>query len=226
MNILETYYTYAKLSQAAYIDLSGVAAPLNSVEIVNAASSNAQQRVPLELAKNVFGVGDNNTNPADTWTMLSPYYKTGGITGHSDPSSGFAGMLLTNPTYGKVLAIAGTEPTSANGTQFVQDLLFSDLDQLGFMGAAFNQMVSLFNYVQELKAPTSNSNVLRLEVVRSLIPPLDGTPCITGGTPLVKVFYTLEAHYDGQGQGQLIADGEKLTEWREAANDAEGRVAA
>jgi len=226
MNILEIYYTYAKLSQAAYIDLSpakiGTDNPFGITRIAQAAAD--QERVPEFLAKDIFGVV--NPSPADTWTMLSPYYKTGGITGHSDPSSGFAGMLLTNPTYGKVLAIAGTEPTSGSGTQFVQDLLFSDLSQLGFMGAAFNQMVSLFNYVQELKAPTSNSNVLRLEVVSSLIPPLDGTPCITGGTPLVKVFYTLEAHYDGQGQGQLIADGEKLTEWREAANDAEGRVAA
>ena len=80
MNILETYYTYAKLSQAAYIDLSSVANPLSSVEIVKAASSDAQQRVPEFLAKNIFGVGDN-TNPNDTWTMLSPYYKTGSQVG-------------------------------------------------------------------------------------------------------------------------------------------------
>ena len=88
MNTLETYYAYAKLSQAAYIDLSpsmiGTLSPFDNAEIANAAR--AQERVPLALANNIFGVGVSGT---DTWTMLSPYYKTGGMTGHSDPASGF-----------------------------------------------------------------------------------------------------------------------------------------
>ncbi|MBK9160187.1 MAG: hypothetical protein IPM27_01205 [Nitrosomonadales bacterium] len=66
MNTLETYYTYAKLSQAAYIDLSNVANPTNKQAIVNAAYSDAQQRVPRYLAENIFGVGATNTNPATT----------------------------------------------------------------------------------------------------------------------------------------------------------------
>lgn len=44
MNTLEIYYTYAKLSQAAYIDLSKVVSPLSNVEIVKAASSDEQQK--------------------------------------------------------------------------------------------------------------------------------------------------------------------------------------
>lgn len=205
MNVLETYYTYAKLSQAAYIDLSpsmiGTDNPFSNVRIAKAADD--QERVPKTLAENIFGVGASNTDP---WTMLSPYYKTGGITGHSDPASGFAGMLLSNPTYGKILAIAGTEPTSGSGTQLFQDLMFSDVGQIGFLGAAFNQLVSLFNYVQELKAAASATNVLRLEVMEGSAPTSPvGTFVSSGGT-----FYSLVAHYDGQGRG-LIGAGEQLT---------------
>lgn len=115
MNILETYYTYAKLSQAAYIDLSAVANPLDKQAIVIAAASPDQKRVTEALAKDIFGVDATGT---DYWTMLSPYYRTGtylGLNnGHSDPASGFAGMLLSNPTYGKVLAIARTKGVSFN----------------------------------------------------------------------------------------------------------------
>lgn len=178
MNILETYYTFAKLSQAAYIDLSPAkingADPKNNATIAQAAAD--QDRVPLSLAENIFGA---KSTTADTWTMLSPYYKTSGSTGHSDPSSGFAAMLLSNPTYGKVLAIAGTEPTAEG--QFVADLLFSDVGQIGFLGGAFNQVVSLFNYVQELKASSSDNNVLRLVVRESNEMPV-------GGVKYVKQF--------------------------------------
>lgn len=211
MNILETYYTYAKLSQAAYIDLSpaklGINSPLNATIITQAAKN--QERVSLALAENIFGVGAANTNPSDTWTMLSPYYKTGSwygsSTGHSDPTSGFAGMLLSNANYGKVLAIAGTEPTNG-ASQFVYDLLFSDIGQIGLLGAAFNQLVSLFNYVQELKEPAGATDVLRLEVLTGDAALLTGHSVLSS----TGTYYALKVHNDGQGKG-LIAAGEKIT---------------
>lgn len=154
MNTLETYYTYAKLSQAAYIDLSPLAIgdknPFSNDDIAQAAKD--QQRAPLALAQNIFS---NNASDPERWTMLSPYYRTGGRTGHSDPTSGFAGMLLSNPTYGKVLAIAGTEPGSNWQTYY--DLVVSDAGEIGFLGLAFRQTVSLFNYVQELSAQLKGS---------------------------------------------------------------------
>jgi len=207
MNILETYYTYAKLSQVAYIDLSNVTNPLNPQTIVDTAILKEQERVTEALAKDIFSISPG-ADATDTWTMLSPYYRTSATTGHSDPTSGFAAMLLSNSTYGKVLSIAGTEPT-AGASQFLDDLMFSDLGQIGLMGGAFNQLVSLFNYVQELKAATSNHNVLRLEVHVDLVAPPAGTPYIRQDT-VYSNYYWLEAHYDGQGQG-LIAEGEQLT---------------
>jgi hypothetical protein len=79
MNILETYYTYAKLSQVAYIDLSGFGSNPDWSIIATAAKN--QNRVPEALAQDIFNVA----NP-DYWMVLSPYYKTDGITGHSDPA--------------------------------------------------------------------------------------------------------------------------------------------
>ena len=205
MNILEKYYTYAKLAQAAYVDLSSKGQRPSVSDIVSLAS--IQDRVPEALAKDIFGVGATDSN---YWTMLSPYYKASPSTGHSDPDSGFAAMLLSNPdpAYGKVLAIAGTEPTAEG--QFVADLLFSDVGQIGFLGGALNQVVSLFNYVQELKAPSSSRSALRLEVRKTLVPPLDGTAFIMQPAIPAPKYWWLEAHYDGEGK-QLIAAGEKLT---------------
>jgi len=211
MNILETYYTYAQLSQAAYIDLSSKGQHPSADDIVALAVS--QERVPRALANSLFGKDTTDTN---YWTMLSPYYRISADTGHSDPTSGFAAMLLSNPDYGKVLSIAGTEPT--NGiNQFVDDLLYSDIGQIGLLGGALAQVVSMFNYVQELKAPAGAQNVLRLELKTSELEPPQGginyiTQIVAGLVPLTfqEKYYWLEAHYDGQGQG-LIGAGEQLT---------------
>ncbi len=206
MNELETYYTYAKIAQAAYIDLSGFStSTITGSDIAEAGRE--QGRTPLALGTAMF----TGSNP---WTMLSPYYRTGGRTGHSDPDSGFAGMLLANPEGDKVLAIAGTEP-SVNG-QTYWDLVDADLTEIGFLGAAFKQLVSLFNYVQVLKAPASSTNILRLEVKTTTAPPLGGISfviqevAVEGGTG-VTTYAWLESHYDGVGQGELIHPNEKLT---------------
>jgi Ca2+-binding RTX toxin-like protein len=209
MTILDTYYTYAKLAQAAYVDLSGydrATTDLGSVA-VNEAAKGDPQRMAEQLAKQFFGEGDYAT-PATTWTLLDPYYKTSPETGHSDPDSGYAAMLLSNPEYGKVLAIAGTEPGQPGQTW--EDLFSSDLIQIGFLGAALKQVVSLYNHIQELRAPEGAAGVIRLEVVQevalpgSQLPPA-GTYVRTG-----DAIFRLEAHYDGTGRGLLQA-GEQIT---------------
>jgi hypothetical protein len=106
MSVVESYYTYAKLAGAAYVDLSNIANPTNPQVAADALVD--QKRMSRALGEQMFGAGANTT--PDHWTMLSPYYRSSVQTGHSDPASGFAGMLLSHPVYGKVLAIAGTEP--------------------------------------------------------------------------------------------------------------------
>ena len=109
--------------------------------------------------------------PADItgrWTILDPYFKRSDATGHSDPASGFAAMLVHNAAYGKVLAIAGTEPQAP--WQKFYDLADADVRQIGFWGASLEQLVSLYNYIQVLRAP-QGAAVEQLELKEALIPP-------------------------------------------------------
>jgi Ca2+-binding RTX toxin-like protein len=208
MTILDTYYTYAKLAQAAYIDLSGYdrATAMQGGTAADEAVTGDPQRLPKQLADQLFGVSNDYSTPATTWTLLDPYYKTSAASGHSDPASGYAGMLLSNPEFGKVLAIAGTEPGQPGQTY--ADLYRSDVIEIGRLGAALKQMVSLYNHIQLLRAPDGASGVIQLDVVEDSVltaPPLAAGTYIEYGTKIFR----LVAHHDGIGRG-LIQAGEQI----------------
>lgn len=218
MRLLETYYTYAKLAQAAYIDLGrknrgtlfDAQGNVRGQVIVDAGAEEGQERFPLELGMQMLG---GNT---PQWKMLSPYFLTSPDTGHSDPTSGFAGMLLQKEGSGeKVLSIAGTEP-SAPG-QFVSDLLVSDIGEIGFLGGAFSQLVSLFNYIQVLKADKTDAHVLQLRIRKDYSPPQNQTDHLSWTIPSdefsgpVTTYFWLEAEFNGIGQGKLIQESDSLT---------------
>lgn len=132
MSNLQTYYTYARLAQTAYIDLSSVGnewrasadALVPATTVISLGALPTQERMPNALGNRLFLAEEEN------WHVISPYYNP--VNGHSD-ESGFAAMLLSNPTEGKVLAIAGTEPTAGWG-QVYKDLLEADLQHIGFWG--------------------------------------------------------------------------------------------
>ena len=69
------------------------------------------ERIPEALGRQMFDPS-KQADVTGRWTILDPYFKRSDDTGHSDPASGFAAMLVHNAAYGKVLAIAGTEPTA------------------------------------------------------------------------------------------------------------------
>lgn len=128
MNIQEIY-DYAKLATLSYVDLSRYTrSTLDATDVIKeSASANnpgKQERISTALGDQMF----NLLKPADItgkWTILDPYFKADPSTGHSDPASGFAAMLVKNDTTGnKVLAIAGTEPGAPG--QAIQDLVESD----------------------------------------------------------------------------------------------------
>jgi Ca2+-binding RTX toxin-like protein len=212
MTVLEKYYVYASLAQTAYVDLSSAKlnageSPYDPAIIARVAGADGQQRLPTARADQLFGLG--NYVGLDSWTLHSPYYRTSSKTGHSDPASGFAGMLLSHPDYGKVLAIAGTEP--GQPAQTAKDLIEADIQQIGLVGIALKQVASLFNYMQELRAANGVTGVVRLEVRESSEPPSDGVKHVSHRVPFgAPRYYWLEAHHDGVGQGR-IADGETLT---------------
>ena len=105
---IQEIYDYAKLSTLAYVDLSEHGQAEITPEIIveeGAGKENPgkSERIPEALGKQMF----DPKKPADVtgrWKILDPYFKRSDDTGHSDPVSGFAAMLVHNATYGKVLS--------------------------------------------------------------------------------------------------------------------------
>ena len=140
-NILD-YYEYSKLATASYVRLDGM--PLDGETIV--LQANQQERLPTELARQTFVQSTDNPNP---WTIPNGGY-------HGNDSNGFAATFFqrtnTDGTVDKVLAIRGTEPS---GAQAYLDLLKADIGQIGFLGLALGQAVSLVNLMRRLQAPAA-----------------------------------------------------------------------
>lgn len=206
MNI-QAIYDYAKLATFCYVDLSALLSPKNIDEIIYAAAHadnpGATERIPTVLGSQMF----DPRFAADItgrWTLLDPYFRPHPDTGHSDPASGFAAMLLENDTYGKVMAIAGTEPGAPE--QWYYDLAEADGREIGFWGIAFKQLVSLFNYVQELRAPEGEP-VIQLTVQEGLRPESPDA-YVMGVGPDSWIW--LESDMTGHGRG-LLQEGEKIS---------------
>ena len=216
---IQAIYDYAKLANFAYVDLSRyLKGELKLKNIVDEAASEenpgATARIPKVLAKQMFAPATpEDADFTGTWTLLDPYFKTSDGTGHSDPASGFAAMLLENDTYGKVLAIAGTEP-SAPG-QLEQDLLDADLTEIREYGIAFKQLVSLYNYVQVLRG--AQGELVDQLVVRTGDTPPAGLSYLVSGYEMVSPIDSVKTEYiwlekaaPTEGLGLLSAD-DKLT---------------
>jgi hypothetical protein len=119
---------------------------------------------------------------------------------HPNDISGFSATLFANGTE-KVLAIRGTEIGGPLNTY--QDLLKTDLAEIGILGLAATQAVALFNYVQRLIAPAGASNVVQLALHQSDLPPPGGTVFIDQGELAADRYLWLEASHSGTGLGVL-----------------------
>ena len=97
---IQQMYDYAKLSVLAYVDLSKHEKTAITPESIIDEGADKRPpgdsaRIPEALGRQMF----DPKEPADIsgrWTMLDPYFKTSSATGHSDPASGFAAMLVEN----------------------------------------------------------------------------------------------------------------------------------
>ena len=135
---IQEIYDYAKLSTLAYVDLSEHGQNDITPKIIVEEGSKTEnpgnsERIPEALGRQMFDPS-KQADVTGRWTILDPYFKRSDDTGHSDPASGFAAMLVHNAAYGKVLAIAGTEPQAP--WQKFYDLADADVRQIGFWGAA------------------------------------------------------------------------------------------
>lgn len=136
MPTIAEYYEFAKLTTASYIIFDDKS--LNGESI--AQESNLDNRLPTSLADKMF-VQNPETNPGSVWTIPE-----GGYYGNDD--TGFAATLFEKDGQ-KVLAIRGTEG-GGGALDIYQDLLISGLAQIGFIGFALSQTVSMINYIQRL----------------------------------------------------------------------------
>ena len=160
---IQEFYKFSQFSVLAYVDWRDIS-KLDYREAIG--DANAAERVP-----------GNNDDPAiDTLgeKIFAPV--TDGGQGwriadfQPNDTAGFKASLFTNSATGeKVLAIAGTEPN----VNPILDLLKADLQEIGTYGMAISQAVSLFNYVQRLKAPAGDS-VVQYELQKNIIIPPSG----------------------------------------------------
>ena len=150
MPTISELFSYASLSEAAYINLSSTAWRNNPVAVGNAAV--AQERLARGLADATFA------NSA--WQVV-------GYNDADNSTTGFAATMFKGPNERYVLGVRGTE----DGVwQTFIDLLWSDLKEIGYIGLALSQTVSMVNFILRLQAPTSNSNVLQFDLQSSSLP--------------------------------------------------------
>jgi Lipase (class 3). len=193
MSSILDYYEYAKLATAAYINLDGMSLDATTV----ASQANTQERLPSKLAEQAF-IRNPESNP-NPWAISSGGY-------YGNDAEGFAATLFqrtqADGSVEKVLAIRGTEPDFS----LTGDLLKADLGQIGFLGLAMGQVVSLVNYVRRLQAGT-NTQVQQLELNYSSTQPTGG-PSITLPNGKGYIYFTEAPSQAGLG---LVNAGEKVT---------------
>jgi hypothetical protein len=154
MPTITEYYDYAKLATAAYVQLESVGTAGNKL----AEATNAQSRLPTAIANLTFDIEsiEAKASGLSVWTIPTrpnPNDPNGPrLTGYyGDDGTGFAATLFEKDGK-KVLAIRGTEPPGI-------DLYRADIGEIGFMGFAVSQTVSMINLLLRLQAPTSTSTV-------------------------------------------------------------------
>ncbi len=204
--IIQDYYEYSILSTLAYVDWDPAAVGLDKDPVAAArqaiSDANSAQRVP------------GNTDDADVNTLGEQIFYTAAQGGQGwriasfqpNDAAGFAASLFVNSDTGeKVLAIRGTEP---GGAQLLTDLLKADLREMGEYGMAISQAVSLFNYVQRLRAPANSIIAPQLALTIGTSIPINGDPFVTVlGVPLT--FISVHMTFSGQGLG-LIGPADNL----------------
>ena len=202
---IQEFYTYSWFSNLAYVDWSP-----NAIAPDGFSPSAANQAIIDANAPDVERVpGSTSDSPINTLgekIFIQEGWRVASFE-ENDPDTGFSASLFVNETTGeKVLGIRGTEP---QGDQLLADLIRADLAEIGFLGMALSQAVSLFNYVQRLKS--TGNDVLRLEL--KLSTPVSGEEPPAGVNsvtviPGVKIWF--KAHRDATGLG-LIDETDNLT---------------
>ncbi len=192
---LTDYFEYACFADLAYVrwrDAARIAAnPLETTPEALIEAADANERIPgrigvPSLGSSLFGTTSNGAN----W-QLAAFFP-------NDPATGFAASFFTNAHDGRrILAIRGTE-------EIYRDLIQADLQEIGGLGLALSQCVSMVNTIQRLCAD-AGATTTRLELRFGAFAP-DGVASVATDSGC----YWLEAHDDALGLG-LVAPGERFS---------------
>jgi pimeloyl-ACP methyl ester carboxylesterase len=192
------YYEFSKLATAAYIKMEGETTTAGAKVAFQA---NDQERLPFALAQQMF-VSDPLNNPNPVWKIDNKNAYHG-----NDDETGFAATLFERDGK-KVLAIRGTEPFEQTSWGVGLDLYEADIGQIGMIGLALDQTVSMINFIAQLRADEGTENVDRLELIYTDTPPSGDYVTLEG---LVSDKYAQivvhENDIDGYG---LIGNGEQI----------------
>lgn len=142
------YYKYSWFSNMAYVVWEdGDYSPDRAID-----AANDQERAPTALTEKIF-------RPSRLgWEIpASGIYKNDDV--------GFAANLFVNGTE-KVLAIRGTELDVVDQMQL--DLLQASLLEIGILGLALSQTVSMFNYISRL-TQSVGSEVVQVRAPATII---------------------------------------------------------
>lgn len=203
MNASEIYQ-YSWFANLAYVTWKDVINKDDENELI--ATAIKAERLPESLINNVAsgnGLG-SDIFKKNNWSLFS-------FISNEQSNTGFAASLFTNGNE-KVLAIRGTEPDYPEN---IQDLLQADIKEIGYLGMALSQTVSLYNYVQTLKASNGQTGVSQLTLLTSNVKPTDVNSVEVFETTNDKLlnnptYYYFEENTNGIGIGGLT-EGETVT---------------
>ena len=188
MNI-QDFYKYSWFSTLAYVDWRDISQTDYREAIKDANNAN---RLPGNV--NTPGIDTLGEKIFQSVTQGGEGWKVTDF--HPNDSSGFAASLFAKEgSHEKVLAIRGTEPFTFPPTD-----LIADLHEIGEYGMAISQAVSLFNYVQCLKAAKGMRAVPQLVLHIDSYPPASGE-FITSLLP--PKFISVSVVYNGEGLGLI-----------------------
>ena len=183
------YYKYGVLATACYVRLGDQSAELRTdgATFVAAADRQDDGRIPKVLGEKLFVRSDTNEN---VWSILN--YYGGDIPASQDAvagddKSGFAATLFKQGTE-KVLAVRGTEPNADRHW----DLLAADLGEIGILGLALAQVVSMVNLIERLKG-TPGDRVTQIGLNLSTSQPSGPFLPVAGTRPVYLSFSTYTA---------------------------------
>ena len=189
MQTIQQLFDYARLADAAYINLLDVAWLNNPDAVVNDAV--AEGRLPRRLAEATFNTAPNG-------------WQVAGYDDSRNAIDGFAATLFKSTEGKYVLAMRGTEDSAGQTTI---DLWKSDIKEIGYIGLALSQTVSMVNLMLRLQGTQGATNVLQFDLRTSTAStaPAIGPNAI--GAPLGQAgaWFWLEPRNDGQGLGALPA---------------------